>query len=78
MLVTAGARLRRDKLPGQSKLHHKLLVLDDKVAIGGSFNYTGPANQYNDENLFIIRNSAIATYFKTEVERVFGNLAEDF
>lgn len=78
MLIAAGARLRRDKLAGQSKLHHKLLVLDDKVAIGGSFNYTGPANQYNDENLFIIRNPAIAAYFRAEVERVFRDLAEDF
>ncbi len=78
MLVTAGALLRRDNLPGQSKLHHKLLVLDDKVAIGGSFNYTGPANQYNDENLFIIRNPTIAAHFKAEVERVFNHLAADF
>ena len=49
-------------------VHHKLLVLDDQVAIGGSFNYTGPANQYNDENLFIIRNPAVAQHFRGEVE----------
>jgi phosphatidylserine/phosphatidylglycerophosphate/cardiolipin synthase-like enzyme len=37
-LIVAGARLRRDTLPNQGKLHHKLLVLDDTVTIGGSFN----------------------------------------
>jgi phosphatidylserine/phosphatidylglycerophosphate/cardiolipin synthase-like enzyme len=48
------------------------------VAIGGSFNYTGPANQYNDENLFIIRNAAVAQHFRAEIDRVFGQLAADF
>lgn len=77
-LIASGARLRRDTLPGHDKLHHKLLVLDDRVTIGGSFNYTGPANRYNDENLFIIRNPAIAAFFRAEVDRVFNNLAQDF
>lgn len=53
-LLNNGAKLRRDKLPNNGKLHHKLIVLDDHTVIGGSFNYTGPANQYNDENLFLV------------------------
>ena len=36
------------------KLHHKLMVIDEQVIIGGSFNYTGPANRLNDENVFIL------------------------
>lgn len=36
------------------KLHHKLMVIDKQVVIGGSFNYTGAANTLNDENIFII------------------------
>jgi phosphatidylserine/phosphatidylglycerophosphate/cardiolipin synthase-like enzyme len=36
------------------KVHHKLMVIDDSVAIAGSYNYTAPANEYNDENLFVI------------------------
>ncbi|WP_282605264.1 phospholipase D-like domain-containing protein [Pelagibius sp. Alg239-R121] len=39
---------------GVGKLHHKLMVLDEQVVIGGSFNYTGPANRLNDENIFIL------------------------
>jgi phosphatidylserine/phosphatidylglycerophosphate/cardiolipin synthase-like enzyme len=77
-LIQAGAVLRKDTLPNAGKLHHKLLVLDDQVAIGGSFNYTGPANQYNDENLFIIRHSGVAQHFRAEVDRVFQHLAADF
>jgi phosphatidylserine/phosphatidylglycerophosphate/cardiolipin synthase-like enzyme len=36
------------------KVHHKLMVIDERTVIAGSFNYTEPANLYNDENLFIL------------------------
>lgn len=36
------------------KLHHKLMVIDDAIVVAGSFNYTAPANDYNDENIFVI------------------------
>lgn len=39
---------------GVGKLHHKLMVIDDSLTIFGSFNYTGPANKTNDENILII------------------------
>jgi phosphatidylserine/phosphatidylglycerophosphate/cardiolipin synthase-like enzyme len=77
-LIQTGAKFRKDTLPQNGKLHHKLLVLDGQVLIGGSFNYTGPANQFNDENLFIIRHAAVAQHFRAEVDRVFQNLAADF
>ncbi|GAA3142189.1 phospholipase D-like domain-containing protein [Planomonospora alba] len=40
--------------PAFGKLHHKLMVIDEAVVIAGSFNYTAPANNYNDENIFVI------------------------
>ena len=39
---------------GVNKLHHKLMVIDRQVVIAGSFNYTGPANALNDENIIVI------------------------
>jgi phosphatidylserine/phosphatidylglycerophosphate/cardiolipin synthase-like enzyme len=42
------------KVPGFGKLHHKLMVIDDDIVVGGSFNYTSPANTYNDENIFVV------------------------
>ncbi|HLC05848.1 MAG TPA: phospholipase D-like domain-containing protein [Anaerolineales bacterium] len=79
-LLNEGAKLRRETLPNGGKLHHKLIVLDDHTVIGGSFNYTGPANQYNDENLFLVRDPNVAAFFKTEVKRVFesNSLSADF
>lgn len=42
------------KEQGFGKLHHKLMVIDNDIVVGGSFNYTAPANNYNDENIFVI------------------------
>ena len=42
------------KIKGLSKLHHKLMVIDDQEIIVGSFNYTGPATKLNDENIIVI------------------------
>lgn len=42
------------RVKGFGKLHHKLMVIDRHTVIAGSFNYTAPANEYNDENLFVI------------------------
>ncbi len=42
------------KVPGFGKLHHKLMVIDNDIVVGGSFNYTAPANDYNDENIFVL------------------------
>lgn len=36
------------------KLHHKLVVIDEQVVVAGSFNYTKPANEFNDENIFVL------------------------
>lgn len=67
---------------GLGKLHHKLMVLDDQVVIGGSFNYTGPANQLNDENIIIIGDlgatssvqktaqGKIAKFARQEIDRI--------
>lgn len=60
------------------KLHHKLMVLDDQVVIAGSFNYTGPANRVNDENIIILGDlhspsplqNKLAKYARKEIDRI--------
>jgi phosphatidylserine/phosphatidylglycerophosphate/cardiolipin synthase-like enzyme len=67
------------------KLHHKLMVIDERVVVAGSFNYTQPANDFNDENLFVIGSvfstvgdfhvnaascEALAKHMKAEIERI--------
>lgn len=78
-----GAQLSAVYKKGQvGKLHHKLMVLDDEVVIAGSFNYTGPANALNDENIIIlgdmdtenatqkVTQKKIATYARKEIDRI--------
>ncbi|MFI5706329.1 phospholipase D-like domain-containing protein [Kribbella sp. NPDC051620] len=67
------------------KLHHKLMVIDEQVVVAGSFNYTAPANDYNDENIFVIGSvhdeveglvvdanpcRQLARHLKAEIERI--------
>jgi phosphatidylserine/phosphatidylglycerophosphate/cardiolipin synthase-like enzyme len=68
------------------KVHHKLMVIDDRIVVAGSFNYTQPANDFNDENLFVIGSphtevegievetdpvKDIATHVRAELERIY-------
>ncbi len=67
---------------GVGKLHHKLMVLDESVVIAVSFNYTGPANRLNDDNILIlgdleptsaaVKNAQkkIAQYALAEIDRI--------
>lgn len=67
------------------KLHHKLMVIDEQVVVAGSFNYTEPANEFNDENIFVLGTvhdevdgvavehqpaAAVATHMKAEIKRI--------
>ncbi|MCG8393445.1 MAG: phospholipase D-like domain-containing protein [Pseudomonadales bacterium] len=75
---------------GLGKVHHKLMTIDDKLTIWGSFNYTGPANKTNDENILIIgdleetRASArtaqqrIALQAREEIDRIVTDFGRHF
>jgi phosphatidylserine/phosphatidylglycerophosphate/cardiolipin synthase-like enzyme len=36
------------------KVHHKLMVIDERLTIVGSFNYTDPTATLNDENIIVL------------------------
>ena len=54
-LKAAGVQLFENK-PGTGvrKVHHKLMVIDERLVIAGSFNYTAPATTLNDENIIVL------------------------
>jgi len=68
--------------PSPRKLHHKLMVIDEQLIIAGSFNYTGPATQLNDENIIILgdldatdqdsiqKQKELAGYALAEIDRI--------
>ncbi len=53
-------------------LHHKVIIIDDRTVITGSYNFTASAELSNDENLVIVDDPALARAFLEEFERVYA------
>lgn len=52
-------------------LHHKVIVIDDKTVITGSYNFTSSAERDNDENLVIVDDAAVAKKYVDEFQRLY-------
>jgi phosphatidylserine/phosphatidylglycerophosphate/cardiolipin synthase-like enzyme len=88
-LLARGVELRQNKAgTGVRKVHHKLMVVDRRLTIVGSFNYTATANMLNDENIIVIGDleetnpdaeaaqRAVAGYALAEIDRIISDLSE--
>ncbi|MFV9505204.1 MAG: phospholipase D-like domain-containing protein [Oscillochloridaceae bacterium umkhey_bin13] len=53
-------------------MHHKVIIIDQRVVITGSYNFTGRAEDVNDENLLIIHDPQLARAYQAEFGRVYG------
>jgi phosphatidylserine/phosphatidylglycerophosphate/cardiolipin synthase-like enzyme len=51
-------------------MHHKVIVVDERIVMAGSFNFSSSADHENDENLLVIDDPALARSFKAEYDRV--------
>lgn len=49
--------------------HNKVMIIDDKMVITGSFNFTRAAQEKNAENVLMIWDTAISKKYKTNWER---------
>ena len=70
------------------EVHHKLMVVDDRLLIVGSFNDTEPATTLNDENIVVIGDleetdtaaeadqQQLAGFARTEINRIITDLAQ--
>lgn len=64
-------------LDGNSGLmHHKVIVIDQRIVITGSYNFTASAEVNNDENVIIIFDSDIATQYLSEYQRVYTQVQQ--
>lgn len=64
----AGVEVYQDGSPWA--MHHKVIIIDDRIVIFGSYNFSNNANTQNDENLLIIDNADIARAFVQEYDRI--------
>lgn len=51
-------------------MHNKFLVVDNKLVLTGSFNYSRNADEFNDENLVLIGKKEIVQGFLEEFEEL--------
>ena len=51
-------------------MHHKVFIIDEKIVVTGSYNFSASAEEKNDENILVIYNTDIAQEFLKEFKRV--------
>jgi phosphatidylserine/phosphatidylglycerophosphate/cardiolipin synthase-like enzyme len=51
-------------------MHHKVLLLDERTVVLGSFNFSDSADKANDENVLIVEDAGLAQAFQAEYDRV--------
>lgn len=66
----AGVDVRIDGMEGQ--MHHKVFIVDGKIVVLGSYNFSRSAEERNDENILIIYNEQVADFLMQEFERVYA------
>ncbi len=68
--LQAGLDVRIDGIDGL--MHHKVFIVDEKIVVLGSYNFSQAAEVRNDETILIIYNEAIAQEFIKEFQRVWN------
>jgi phosphatidylserine/phosphatidylglycerophosphate/cardiolipin synthase-like enzyme len=68
-MVESGLDVRLDGNP--VSMHHKVLIIDDRIVVTGSYNFSNNAELRNDENTLILYSPEIAMLYKAEFDRVF-------
>jgi phosphatidylserine/phosphatidylglycerophosphate/cardiolipin synthase-like enzyme len=69
-LRNAGIQMRLDGNP--KNMHHKVMILDGRVVVAGSYNFTASAEHNNDEDMLIFECPPIVSPFENEFQRVFS------
>jgi hypothetical protein len=67
-LIVKGGNLYLSEYP--SLMHHKFCIIDDKILINGSYNWTYYAETINEENVLITKEKSIIKSFSAEFNRL--------
>lgn len=68
-LKLEGIDVKLDK--NRHKMHHKVIIIDERITITGSYNFSKSANEKNDENILILHNEDIAKLYLEEFFKLF-------
>ena len=70
-LAERGAEIHMDR--NKYAMHHKVIVIDARTVIVGSYNFSKSAETRNDENVLIIHSPGIAEKYRKEFESLMPN-----
>ncbi|WNJ20766.1 phospholipase D-like domain-containing protein [Pontibacter sp. G13] len=73
-LVRAGLTVREDRT--DDHMHHKFALIDQTVALTGSYNWTRSAANHNHENLLITHEPSVVTAYQREFDQLWPKMAE--
>ena len=59
-----------------SKMHHKFALLDDRVVLTGSYNWTFASEEENYENVLILREPRLVGIYQAEFEALWEDARE--
>ena len=70
-LKAAGVPVRNDTNP--RLMHNKVMIIDGKIVLTGSFNWSAGAERRNNENLIVIRSIYVARVYEEEFDKIWSN-----
>jgi phosphatidylserine/phosphatidylglycerophosphate/cardiolipin synthase-like enzyme len=68
-LLEAGLDVWLDGNP--DSMHHKVLIIDRRLVVTGSYNFSASAEGRNDENVLIVEDPQVAALYLAEFERIY-------
>jgi len=51
-------------------MHHKFMIVDEKIVATGSYNWTAAAESWNRENLLIVNSASLARSYTAEFKKI--------
>ena len=69
-LLENGINVRLDG--NQYGMHHKVIIIDERIVVTGSYNFSNNAKTRNDENSLILHNQEISQLYLEEFDRIWG------
>ena len=74
-ILDAGVDIRGDDRAGL--MHHKVMVIDGHVVVTGSYNWSGAAEDSNDEDALILKSLSIAQAYLEEFNRIWSQTSPE-
>jgi len=71
VLKEAGIEVRNDT-NWEGIMHDKIAIIDYGIVLTGSFNWTGTAEDNNNENLIVIHSAEVASRYESEFQRIWN------